>query len=106
MKHKFLTIGLPIFGGLVIAGIGVASAAGFLGGAGGPMGFGGSMNSVSPTTWAANQATVFQNEATALGLTLTDITNGWAAGQSIEQIATAHNISSSQYQTDMKNYAQ
>lgn len=109
MKHKLLTIGLPIFGGLVVAGIGVASAAGFLGGAGSPMGFGGfggGMNSVSPTAWAANQATMFQNEATALGLPLATITNGWASGQSIEQVATANGISSSQYQTDMKNYSQ
>ncbi len=107
MKHKLLTIGLPIFGGLVIAGIGVASAAGFLGGAGGPMSFGGGgMNSVSPTAWAANQATVFQNEATALNLPEATIVNGWASGQNIEQIATANGISSSQYQTDMKTYAQ
>lgn len=110
MKHKFLTIGLPILGGLAIAGVGIASAAGMIGGGiGGPMmGFGGfgKVSAVSPSQWASDQTAQFQAEASALGLSKDVIVNGWAAGQSIEQIATANGISSSQYQTDMKNYEQ
>ncbi len=109
MKHKFLTIGLPVLGGLAIAGVGIASAAGFMrgsGGRGGVMGFGGGMNAASPTQWAANQTTRFQAEAGALGLSESVIVNGWASGQSLRQIATANGISLSQYETDIKNYAQ
>jgi len=76
------------------------------GGVGGPMGFGGGVNSVSPTTWATNQATTFQNEAMALNLPEATIISGWASGENLQQIATANGISSSQYQTDMKTYAQ
>jgi len=112
MKKKFLIIGLPILGGLAIAGVGIASAAGmFAGGArlmgfGGGFGDGGGVSAVTPTTWAANQAMTFQNEATALGLSESFIVNGWAQGQSLEQIAAANGISASQYQADMKTYAQ
>ena len=60
MKNKFLTIGLPIMGGLLIAGVGIASAAGFMGGAGG-------FSTVSPTTSATNQAAQFQAEASETG---------------------------------------
>lgn len=103
MKKKFLTIGLPILGGLLVAGVGIASAAGMF--AGGQGGFGGGVNSVPPATWAANQATTFQNEATALGLSESIIVAGWAQGQSLEQIATTNGISASQYKTDMEAYA-
>lgn len=116
MNKKFLTIGLPILGGLLVAGVGIASAAGMMGGGaggnGGPgpaMGFGAgnsiAMSSVTPAEWAADQATQFQNEATALGLSESVIISGWAQGQSLEQIATANGISSSQYKTDMETYA-
>ena len=64
MKNKFLTIGLPILGGLVIAGVGIASAAGFMGGAGG---FGGWHEQCFADHMGSEQATLFQNEATALG---------------------------------------
>jgi hypothetical protein len=69
------------------------------------MGSGG-INYVSPTEWATNQTARFQAEATALGLPEGVIVNGWASGQNLQQIATANGISSSQFQTDMKNYQQ
>jgi len=112
MKHKFLAIGLPIMGGLIIAGVGIASAAGmFAGGGSGAMGgfgagLGGGAFAVTPARAAANQATEFQNEATATGLSLSVITDGWAQGDTLSQIATANGISSSQLATDLKNFAQ
>ena len=106
MKNKFLTIGLPIIGGLLIAGVGVASAAGFFGGAGGPGqgGFGGGLNTVSPATYATTQAAQFQAEASELGLSESVIVTGWAEGESLQQIATANGISQTQLQTDLKTY--
>lgn len=109
MKKKLLVVGLPLLGGIAIAGVGIASAAGMFGGFAGPLrgpgGFGGA-DAVSPAAWAANQTAQFQAEATALDLPVSTIVSGWAAGQSLEQIATANGISQSQFQTDMKNYAQ
>lgn len=108
MNHKFLIVGIPIIGGLLIAGLGIASAATIINnnhnmsagrGSGG-------INYVSPTEWATNQTARFQAEATALGLPESVIVNGWASGQNLQQIATANGISSSQFQTDMKNYQQ
>lgn len=105
MKHKLLTVGLPVAGLVLAVGIGVASAAGFFGGGiGGPGGFGGA--AVSPAQSAQNQATTFQSEATELGLSESVIVNGWAQGQSLQQIATANGISQTQLQTDMTNFAQ
>ncbi|HEX4104493.1 MAG TPA: hypothetical protein VHZ04_03425 [Candidatus Paceibacterota bacterium] len=115
MKRKFLIIGLPIIGGLALAGVSIASAAGMFGGgmAAGPMmgpggfaGLGGGVSAVSPTDWASNQTAQFNAEASALNLPVSTIVSGWAAGESMEQIATANGISQTQYQTDMKNYAQ
>lgn len=78
MKNKFLTIGLPIMGGLLIAGVGIASAAGFMGGAGG-------FSTVSPTTSATNQAAQFQAEASETGLSESVIVAGWAQGESLSR---------------------
>ena len=114
MKNKFLIIGLPIIGLAAVVGVSIASAAGMfaagkVGGAGpGGMamggGFGGSFNAVSPADFATSQATQFQAEATALGLNESIIVNGWAAGDSLQQIATANGITAAQLQSDMKTY--
>lgn len=101
MKNKFLMIGLPIIGGLIIAGVGIASAAGMFAGGGG---FGGALSAVSPTDAATNQAAQFQAEASALGLGESVIVSGWAEGESLQQIATANGISPTQLQSDMKAY--
>ena len=71
---------------------------------GGMMGFGGS--GITPAQSAANQATEFQNEASATGLSLSTIVSGWAQGESLEQIATANGVSQTQLQTDMKAFQQ
>ena len=113
IKEKLVTIGLPIAGAIVLAtvGIGIASAASpARGGNGGGMGFGGfgggMMSAETPAVQAQNQATMFQNEASATGLSESVIVNGWAAGQSLEQVATANGVSQTQLQTDMKNFEQ
>jgi hypothetical protein len=112
MKKKFLTIGLPVLGGLLIAGVGIASAAGMFAGAGGPGpgglsgpgGFGGGLTAVSPTDAATSQTAQFQAEASALGINESLIVSGWAEGESLQQIATANGISATQLQADMKTY--
>ena len=85
-------------GGLLIAGVGIASAAGFMGGGAG--GF----STVSPTTSATNQAAQFQAEASETGLSESVIVAGWAQGESLSQIATANGITAAQLQASMKTY--
>jgi len=85
-------------GGLLIAGVGIASAAGFMGGGAG--GF----STISPTTSATNQAAQFQAEASATGLSESVIVAGWAQGESLSQIATANGITAAQLQASMKTY--
>jgi len=112
MKKKFLMIGLPVIGGLALAGVGIASAAGMLGGGmvAGPMQSAGAIGlaglAVAPGQWASDQAAAFQAEAGALGLSESVIAAGWAQGETLSQIASANGISSSQLQADLKNYAQ
>jgi hypothetical protein len=123
MKRKLLTIGLPILGVALVAGIGIALAQttttntattgmqmdgggpGGSGGQGGPGGgFDGGFNSISPADYATNQATEFQDEANALGLSVSVVTDGWANGENLQQIATANGISTSTLQTDLSTY--
>jgi hypothetical protein len=114
IKERLLTIGLPIAGAIVLAtvGIGIASAASTTGtgsnggGAGFMGGFGGAMSAETPAVQAQNQTTLFQNEASATGLSESVIVSGWAAGQSLEQVATANGVSQTQLATDMQNYEQ
>jgi hypothetical protein len=73
------------------------------------MGFGGgpaAIGSITPTQWATDQASTFQAEASALGISESAIVSGWAQGESLAQIATANGISQTQYQADMKTYEQ
>lgn len=121
MKDKFWTIGLPAVTAALIAGVGIASAASGLatgttntkaemngGGHGGDggFGFGGGLNSVSATDYATDQATELQNEATVLGLGLSTVTDGWAKGESISEIASNNGISTSTLQTNLKAFQQ
>jgi hypothetical protein len=119
IKRKLWTIGLPAVTVALIAGIGIASAASGLaggantngGGPGGPgggagVGFGGGFATISPSDYATNQATEFQNEASALGLSASIVTDGWAKGESIMQIATDNGIGTSTLQSDLKTYQQ
>jgi len=97
MKNKILIAGVSFASaGLLLGGIGIASARGF----GGGFGFGAS--NVSPTEWASNQTTAFQNKASALGLSIDTIKNGWAAGKSIRDIATENGISESDLQVKIQ----
>lgn len=119
MKHKLLTIALPVLGAALVVGIGIASAAstttptgtsggnrgGRQMGPGGPGGvFDGGFNSISPTDYATNQTAEFQNEASALGLSESVIVDGWARGESLSQIAAANGISTATLQTDLTTY--
>lgn len=98
MKNKLLIAGVSVAGAaMILGGVALASAHS-LGGFG--FGFGGA--NVSPTEWAANQATRFQNEATTLGLSADTIKNGWAAGKSLREIATENGISESDLQAKMR----
>ena len=102
MKRKLLVIGLPIAAGVLLMGIGIVSAAGFMGGPG--SGFGGRFNTISPSEHATNQAAQFQAAANALGLSESVIIDGWSKGQSLEQIALANGISRSALESDLQKY--
>lgn len=95
MKNKILIAGVSLAGAAVmLGGVALVSAHGI-----GGFGFG--APNISPTEWASNQATAFQNEASALGLSPDTIKNGWAAGKSLREIATENGISESDLQTKM-----
>jgi hypothetical protein len=105
MKNKILKVGLPVTAAaLLLAGIGVAVASAQGPGFGGMGGFGGGMGAASPTQSATDQATLFQNEASELGISESAIVSGWAQGQTLEQIATANGITAAQLKTDMQNF--
>lgn len=107
MKNKSLVYGGLGILGVSLAGIGIASAAmGGVGGGsmlGGMMGLGGGM---TPAQSAAAQQTEFQNEASVTGLSLSTIADGWAKGESLQQIATANGVSQTQLQANLKNFQQ
>ncbi len=84
---------IPILG-LSLFGVGVASAHGFFG-------FGNS--NANPDQFVSSQTTMFQNEASMLGISVDDVKNGWAQGKSLVQIAEDHGITKDQLQQKMKD---
>ena len=72
---------------LGLLGTGVASAGG-MGMFGGGFGF----VAAAPDEVASRHQTMFQNEATLLGISVDDVKSGWAEGKTIGEIATAHGI--------------
>ena len=100
MKNKKLValIAIPVLG-LGILGASLASAHGMMGGFGW---FGGS--TATPDQIATRQQTMFQNEANMLGVSVSDVTNAWAQGQTLQQLATAKGITAAQLQQKMKDY--
>lgn len=94
MKTKFLAYPFLAATAIGVLGIsGVASAQGF--------GFFGS--TATPEQIAAHQQTMFQNEATLLGISIDDVKNGWAQGKSMLQIAADHGITKDQLKQKIKD---
>src|SRR3989338_2205849 len=83
---------------LGLLGTGVASAGG-MGMCGGGFGF----VAATPDEVASRHQTMFQNEATLLGISVDDVKSGWAEGKTIGEIATAHGITADQLAQKMKD---
>lgn len=63
------------------------------------------MMGLSPQDLAARQQAMFQQTADILGISIDDVKNGWANGETVTQIAKDHNISQQQLQQKMQAYA-
>ncbi len=94
MNKKLLALlAVPALG-LSILGINAASAQG-LGIGGGPGILSASLN---PDDFATRQNTMFQSQATLLGVSVDEVKNAWASGKSFQQLAQDKGIS----QTDLE----
>lgn len=91
MKKTLLTYGMLTALGLGILGVGTASAHGLFG------------KNLTPEQIATRQQEEFQKEATLLGISVDDVKSGWAQGQTLEQIAQAHGITSEQLTQKLKD---
>lgn len=80
-KKRFLKTALIPSIGLAILGISSAQAMSF-----------GAMN-ISPDEVATKQATIFQDQATLLGLSVDDIKAAWASGKDLKTLAKEKGIS-------------
>jgi hypothetical protein len=93
MKRNMLVYAfLPAVLGLGLVSVKAASAHGFLGGWG----------AATPEEVATKHQTMFQEQATILGLSIDDVKNAWAEGKSLQQLATEKGITQEQLQTKMK----
>ncbi len=96
MKYsKALYAFLPLFA-FSLLGAGVASAHGMFG-------YGMFGSNATPDQIVTRQTTMFQDQATLLGISVNDVKSGWAQGKSIVEIAKDHNITSTQLQQKMKD---
>jgi hypothetical protein len=96
MKHKFLSYTLlSVLGFAFIVGPTSASAMGF--------GWFGGFGKVDPDAMASRMQTMFQNEATLLGISVDEVKNCWAQGKSIGQCAQDHGITKEQLQQKIKD---
>lgn len=86
---------------LGLLGAGIASANGM----GGMFGFG-AASTLTPDQIASRQQTMFQNEATLLGISVDDVKTGWAQGQTLLQIAEAHGLTQAQLQQKLRDARQ
>ena len=92
MKEKISAYSLiPIFGLAGILGAFGVSAHGFGGSA------------LTPDQIAAHQQTMFQNEATLLGVGVDEVKNAWADGKSMQQLAQERGITQDQLAQRMKD---
>lgn len=99
MKNKLVAYAaLPVIV-LGLAGAGIASAHGTMGG----FGLGRFGDNLTPDQVATNHQTMFQNEANFLGISVDDVKNGWAQGKTLQQIAQDHGITREQLQQKMKD---
>jgi hypothetical protein len=81
---------LPV-AGFGLLGASIASAHGLFG------------TTLTPDQIATRQQTMFQNEATLLGLSIDDVKSAWAQGKTLQQLATDHGITADQLQQKMKD---
>ena len=95
MKHKLLAYSFAPALALGLLGPVIASAHGMFGGFD-------AMNT-TPDQVATRMQTVFQNEATMLGVSVDDVKNGWAQGKGIAQIAQDHGITQDQLAQKIKD---
>jgi hypothetical protein len=94
MKNKILAYSF-ISGilGLGLIGAPIASAHGFFGG----------FSNVTPDQIATQQQTMFQNEATMLGISVDEVKTAWAAGKSIQDIIKEKNLNTDQIKQRMQD---
>ena len=78
-KYIIPALALPALA-LTLLGAGVASAHG-------------GWQNIDPATAAKNQETRFENEASMLGISVTELKNNWAQGKNIQDIAKEKGIS-------------
>ena len=99
MKYnKMLTYAiLPAMLGIGVMGANIASAHGM-------MGFGVS-SSLTPDEIATRQQTMFQNEATVLGLTVDQVKEAWSQGKTMQQIIQDYKLDQTKIQTRLKDAA-
>jgi hypothetical protein len=91
MRKKIVAYAfLPVLA-LGFAGVSVASAQGFFG------------SGLSADEMATRHQTMFQEQATLLGISVEDVKSGWAEGKSIQEIALAKGITLEQFQQKMKD---
>lgn len=84
-------IALPV-AAIVLLSAGTVSAHGWFG-------FG---PSATPDEIAQRQSIMFQEQATLLGLSVDDVKNAWAKGQTLHELATEKGITQAQLQEKMK----
>jgi len=80
---------------LSLLGAGVASAHGLFG-------FG---SQATPEQIAQAQTNRFTQEASLLGISVDDVKNAWAKGETLQQLATEHGITTGQLQQKLKDAA-
>jgi DNA-binding phage protein len=96
MKFRYKTAAyamMPVLG-FGILGANPAAAQGMMG-----------IMTQTPEQIADRQTTLFQQEATILGVTVDEVKAAWASGKSMKQLATEKGITQEQIQTRLKDAA-
>ena len=93
MKHKFAAYAfLPAVLGLGLLGATAASAHGM-----------GPFSNLSTEQIATQQQTMFQEQATLLGLSVDEVKNAWAEGKPLHELAQEKGITKEQLQQRLKD---
>jgi hypothetical protein len=93
MKKRILVYAfLPAVLGLGLVSVKAASAHGFFGGFG----------AVAPEDIAARHQTMFQEQASVLGISVDEVKSAWAEGKSMRDLAEEKGITQEQLQTKMR----